>query len=214
MRIPKRDVTVLIISLLCALMLNPLSISAQHSAEKRTNVALEYGAHRLGRRTDEQMQKWRDCGLGQFIHWGVFAIAGGQWNGENYRGAAEFLRTWGKVPKEAYDNLYKQFNPTDFDAKVWAKQAKDMGAKYMIITTKHHDGFCLWPSKYTDYTIANTPYKKDIIGELVKAYDEQGIDVYLYFSVIDWNYYGYRSSVKTEQDKKEYEEFKTFTRNQ
>ncbi|MFV0483289.1 MAG: alpha-L-fucosidase [Bacteroidales bacterium] len=205
----------LIVSLLCVLMLSPVMVFAQkQEVEKRTNIALEHGAHRLGKRTDDKMQAWRDYGLGQFIHWGVYAIAGGHWNGECYTGAAEWIRSWNKMPKDAYDNLYKQFNPSDFDAKAWAKQAKDMGAKYMIITTKHHDGFCLWPSKYTDYTIANTPYKKDIIGELVKAYDEQGIDVYLYFSIIDWNHHGYKSSIKTEKDRKEYEEFKTFTRNQ
>lgn len=202
--------------LLCFLMLGPLIMFAQYhkQAEKRTNIALEHGSHRLGKRTDSKMQAWRNYGLGQFIHWGVYAIPGGHWNGKYYPGAAEWIRSWNQMPKDAYDNLYKQFNPDDFDAKAWAKQAKDMGAKYLIITTKHHDGFCLWPSKYTDYTIENTPYKRDIIGELVKAYDEQGIDVYLYFSIIDWNHPGYRSSIKTEEDSKEYETFKTFTRNQ
>jgi len=84
----------------------------------------------------------------------------------------------------------------------------------MIFTTKHHDGFCLWPSKYTDYTIAASPYKKDIVKQVVDAYDKEGIDVYLYFSIIDWNHPGYRNSLKTDADKKAYEEFKTFTANQ
>jgi alpha-L-fucosidase len=161
------------------------------------------------------MQKWREYGLGQFIHWGVYAIPGGHWNGEVYRGAAEWIRSWRGMPNADYDNLYKQFNPVNFNARQWARQAKAMGAKYLIITTKHHDGFCLWPSKYTDYTVANTPYRKDIIRELVDAYNAEGIDVTLYFSIIDWSHKGWRSSVpKTDEELTAYEEFKQFTRNQ
>ncbi|KAK9663793.1 Alpha-L-fucosidase, partial [Popillia japonica] len=68
-------------------------------------------AHRLGKRTDVYMQNWREHGLGQFIHWGVYAIPGGHWNGKYYGGAAEWIRSWKEMPKEEYDNLYKQFNP-------------------------------------------------------------------------------------------------------
>lgn len=182
--------------------------------QRRSSVALKYGANRLGRRTDAQMEIWRNYGLGQFIHWGLYAIPGGHWEGKYYPGAAEWIRSWSEMPKDAYDNLYKQFNPKDFNAKAWAKQAKEMGTRYLIVTTKHHDGFCLWPSKYTDYTVASSPYKKDIIKEIVDAYNHEGIDVHLYFSIIDWNHPGYRSSLKTDEDRVAYEEFKTFTRNQ
>lgn len=180
----------------------------------RTSLALAHGAHRLGKRTDPMMERWRNYGLGQFIHWGVYAIPGGQWNGASYGGAAEWIRSWKGMPKEAYDNLYKEFDPENYDPSALAKQAKEMGAKYMIITTKHHDGFCLWPSEYTDYDVTNTPYGKDIIGPLVEAYDAEGIDVYLYFSVMDWNHPGYRSVLATEEDRSAYESFKEFTRNQ
>ncbi len=190
------------------------SYSQFYEKPKRASVALEHGAHRLGRRTDAMMETWRNYGLGQFIHWGVYAIPGGQWSGKAYPGAAEWIRAWNEMPRDEYDQLYKQFNPKDFDAKKWALQAKEMGAKYMLITTKHHDGFCLWPSKYTDYTIENSPYKKDIVGDLVKAYTAEGIDVYLYFSIIDWNHPGYRSKIKSDDERPAYEEFKQFTRNQ
>jgi len=192
----------------------------QPTKSKTDTTALKYGSHRSGNRTDEMMERWRSYGLGQFIHWGVYAIPGGHWEGKTYNGAAEWIRSWGGASaptdwKNTYDNLYKQFNPVDFDANKWAKQAKDMGAKYLIFTTKHHDGFSLWPSKYTDYNIKNTPYKKDIVKQVVDAYDAQGIDVYLYFSIIDWNHPGYRSAVpKTEKDSLAYEDFKQFTRNQ
>ncbi|ALJ06117.1 alpha-L-fucosidase [Pseudalgibacter alginicilyticus] len=191
-----------------------ISINLLYAQAPRVSINLKHGAHQLGKRTDQSMETWRNYGLGQFIHWGVYAIPGGQWNNKKYRGAAEWIRSWDGMPKDAYDNLYKQFNPKGFNAKAWAKQAKHMGAKYVILTTKHHDGFCLWPSKFTDYTIINTPYKKDIIGQLVDAYNEQNIDVYLYFSIIDWNHPGYRSVLKTEEDRKAYETFKVFTENQ
>lgn len=183
--------------------------------QRRSSIPLKHGAHRVGIRTDQAMNRWRSHGLGQFIHWGVYAIPGGHWNGERYNGAAEWIRSWSGMPNQEYDQLYKEFNPVDFDAKRWAKQAKEMGAKYLIFTTKHHDGFCLWPSRYTDYTVANSPFKRDIVGEIVDAYNAEGIDVILYFSIIDWNHKGYQGAIpKTDADKKRYEEFKQFTRNQ
>jgi alpha-L-fucosidase len=203
------------------MIVTSISTYAQQTTKSKTDtIPLKYGSHRTGNRTDAGMERWRSYGLGQFIHWGVYAIPGGHWEGKSYNGAAEWIRSWSGASAPAnwrttYDNLYKQFNPTDFDANRWAKQAKAMGAKYVIFTTKHHDGFSLWPSKYTDYTIANTPYKKDIVKQVVDAYDAQGIDVYLYFSIIDWNHKGYGSAVpKTEADSIAYEDFKQFTRNQ
>lgn len=196
------------------------SYAQQPEKSKTDTIPLKYGSHRNGNRTDADMQRWRSYGLGQFIHWGVYAIPGGHWEGKSYNGAAEWIRSWSGPTAPAnwrstYDSLYKQFNPINFDANKWAKQAKEMGAKYVIFTTKHHDGFSLWPSKYTEYSIKNTPYKKDIVKQVVDAYDAQGIDVYLYFSIIDWNHPGYRSAVpKTEKDSLAYEDFKQFTRHQ
>lgn len=186
----------------------------------KERIDLKYGPLNPGKRTDADMQRFREYGLGQFIHWGVYAIAGGEWNGVKAPTASEWIRVWSgnTAPtnwQQTYDNLYKQFNPKNFDAKRWARQAKQMGARYMIITTKHHDGFCLWPSKYTGYTIAQTPYKKDIVKQLVDAYTAEGIDVYLYFSIIDWNNKDYRTSApQTEAEKESYNRFLTFTRNQ
>jgi alpha-L-fucosidase len=213
--------------LLCILF--PLQGVAQTPA-KNERIPLKHGAHRTGKRADADMQRWREYGLGQFIHWGVYAIPGGRWNGKTTQGAAEWFRASGLISGEEYDNLYKQFNPEKFNAGQWAKQARQMGAKYMIFTTKHHDGFCMWPSKYTGYTIANTPYKKDIVKEIVDAYNAEGIDVYLYFSIIDWNHPGYQAgttitnndrlnwagytAISNERDRTRYESFKEFTRNQ
>lgn len=201
--------------LLFTFLLTVLFLLPVEAQQRRAFIPLKHGAHRVGKRQDADMQHWREHGLGQFIHWGVYAIPGGFWNGERYNGAAEWIRSWDKMDKEGYDNLYKEFNPKNFNAKQWARQAKDMGAKYMIFTTKHHDGFCLWPSKYTDYTIANSPYKKDIVKDIVEAYTQEGIDVHLYFSIIDWNHPGYRSAAPvTARDSVGFEDFKNFTRNQ
>ena len=185
------------------------------SPKGRVTIPLKHGSDHPGKRTDADMERWRGYGLGQFIHWGVYAIPGGEWNGKTYNGAAEWIRAWREFPREEYDNLYKQFNPTGFDAKAWARMAKKMGAGYLIFTTKHHDGFCLWPSRYTDYTVAHTPYQKDIVGQVVDAYTAEGIDVYLYFSIMDWNQGGWLyQPPKNEEEKARWEGFKQFTRNQ
>lgn len=196
-----------------SLLMNLQPVSAQQSS-KNEKITLLHGAHRVGKRTDATMEKWRGYGLGQFIHWGLYAIPGGAWNGKQYNGAAEWIRSWNGIPKSTYDSLNYSFNPTAFDAKAWAKTAKQMGARYVTFTTKHHDGFCLWPSKYTKYTVKNSPYKKDIVKAVVDAYDQEGIDVILYFSVMDWNHPDWRYDLKTKEDSIAFERFKKFTRNQ
>lgn len=182
--------------------------------KQSTEIPLLHGAHRIGKRTDSTMAQWRGYGLGQFIHWGLYSILGGKWNGKYYNGAAEWIRSWKDLPNKEYDVLYKQFNPQNYNPKEWAKMAKDMGVKYLTITTKHHDGFCIWPSKYTNYTIAASPYKKDLIGPCVEAYNAAGIDVYLYFSVMDWNNPDWRYDLKTKEDSVAFDRFKQFTKNQ
>ena len=157
----------LIIILLFSFLLAVPAVQAQKKVlPAELEVELKYGADRLGKRQDPAMQKFRENRLGAFIHWGLYAIPGGEWNNKTYHGAAEWLKAWAKVPTTDWLELMKQWNPQQFDAKKWAKMAKEMGVKYVKITTKHHEGFCLWPSKYTEYTVANTPYKKDILGEL------------------------------------------------
>lgn len=163
-------------------------------------VPLKYGAQREGKRTDPAMQKWRDNRFGQFVTFGLFSLAGGHWNGKYYGGAAEWIKSTAKISNEAYDSLRVNFNPQQFNAKEWARTAKQMGAKYALITTKFHDGFCLWPSKYTDFDIENTPYKKDLLKEFVDAYNAEGIDVVFYYSVLDWHHPDWRYDIKNEQD--------------
>lgn len=177
-------------------------------------IPLQYGADRLGKRQDAAMQQFRNHRLGAFIHWGLYAIPGGEWKGKMYPGAAEWLKSWANVPSDEWMQLMQQWNPTRFDAKAWARMARQMGVKYVKITTKHHEGFCLWPSQYTSYTVANTPYQKDLLGEMVKAYNAEGIDVHFYFSVMDWSHPYWRYDLKTREDSVAFRRFLDFTDNQ
>lgn len=195
---------------LSALALTLALSGSVFAQKKQQDIPLQFGASYFGKRQDEAMQKFRDNRLGEFIHWGLYSIPGGEWNGKVYGGAAEWLKVWANVSREDWLVLMKQWNPKKFDAKAWAKMAKQMGAKYVKITTKHHEGFCLWPSKTTKYTVANTPYKKDILGELVKAYNDEGIDVHFYYSFLDWSNPDYRSSIKTPEDRVAFARFMKF----
>jgi alpha-L-fucosidase len=208
------------ILLLSILLLNVFAVSAQSTPEAKKVIELKHGSHRTGKRTDTAMQKWRDYGLGQFIHFGLYSMLNGEYNGKYVKdvkgvgGASEWIRGSGIVPVAVYDSLYKQFDPKDFDADKWAAMAKQMGVRYVTITTRHHDGFCLWPSKYSDYTIAKTPYKKDMIGPLVKAYNKVGIDVVLYYSILDWHSPDWRSKLNTQGDTIAFNRFRVFVKDQ
>ena len=194
-----------------------LTISSNAQEIKKERIPLEHGAHRDGKRMDADMKHWRAYGLGQFIHWGLYSLLEGEYNGKYYSdagGAAEWIRAWKEVPHAVYDSLYLKFDPVHFDAKKWAAMAKQMGVKYVTFTTRHHDGFCLWPSKYSDYTIANTPYKKDIVKQVVDAYNAEGIDVYLYYSILDWHSPDWRYDLKTKEDSIAFDRFKLFAKNQ
>jgi alpha-L-fucosidase len=136
-----------------------------------------------------RMQWWKDAKYGMFIHWGLYSILGGEYNGEVTPKIAEWIQNTLKIPSAEYKKLMKQFDPTRFNADEWVKTAKDAGMKYMVITSKHHDGFALFNSKVSEYDVMNTPFKRDIIKELKEACDKQGIKFGLYYShAIDWDH--------------------------
>ena len=180
----------------------------------KPEIPLKYGATLTGKRQDPAMRHFREARLGAFVHWGLYALPGGVWNGKVYPGAAEWLESWAKVPSAEWMKLMDQWDPQHFDARAWARMFKDMGARYVKITTKHHEGFCLWPSKYSPYTVAHTPFKRDILGELVHALNDEGIDVHFYFSVMDWSHPDWRSSIRSAEDSVAFSRFLTFTENQ
>jgi alpha-L-fucosidase len=126
---------------------------------------------------EKKIEQWKDSRFGMFIHWGPVTLKGTEigWS----RGES--------VSIEEYDNLYKQFNPTKFNANEWVSLAKAAGMKYIVLTTKHHDGFCLWNTRQTDYNIMNSPFKRDVVKELSEACREQGIAFGTYYSTCDWH---------------------------
>lgn len=129
------------------------------------------------RTSKAQIDDFMDQRFGLFIHWGPVSLRGTEigWSRSH------------QVNQVEYDSLYKEFNPVLFNADNWVKAAKNAGVKYLTITAKHHDGFCLWPSATNNYTIQYTPFKKDIVGALATACKKQGIKFCVYFTVLDWH---------------------------
>ena len=116
--------------------------------------------------------------FGMFIHWGLYSMPGRH----------EWIRNYEEIPNEDYEKYFEQFNPDLFNPKEWAKAAREAGMKYFVITTKNHEGFCMWDSKYTDYKVTNTPCGRDLLREIVDAFRAEGLKVGFYHSLIDWHH--------------------------
>lgn len=117
--------------------------------------------------------------FGLFIHWGLYALPARH----------EWVRHAEQIPTEEYDGKYfRRFDPDLYDPEVWAKAAAGAGMKYVVVTTKHHEGFCLWDTKLTDYKATNTPAGRDLIRPLVDAFRRHGMRAGLYYSLIDWHH--------------------------
>jgi alpha-L-fucosidase len=138
---------------------------------------------------DARMAWWRDAKFGMFIHWGVYAVPAGIYQDKPVSGIGEWIMNKGKIPMAEYQQFAKDFNPVKFDADAWVKVAKDAGIKYIVITTKHHDGFALFDSKANDWNIVKaTPYGKDLIQPLAEACRKHGLKLGFYYSQAqDWN---------------------------
>ena len=137
---------------------------------------------------DARMDWWRDATFGMFIHWGAYAVPAGNYKDKPVKGIGEWIMHNANIPIPEYEEYVKQFNPQDFNAKQWVAIAKNAGMKYIVITSKHHDGFCLWDSKVTNYDIMDlSPFKRDILKELSDACKEAGIKMCFYHSIMDWH---------------------------
>ena len=138
---------------------------------------------------DARMQWWRDAKFGMFIHWGLYAVPAGEYNGEKIKGIGEWIQATANIPRDEYAKFATQFNPTKFDADAWATLAHDAGMKYMVITSKHHDGFALFDSKVSDYDVVDaTPYGKDILAQLKESCDGHDLVFNTYYSILDWHH--------------------------
>ena len=135
-----------------------------------------------------RMQWWRDGKFGMFIHWGLYAAPAGEWKGTKVSGIGEWIMHHGKIPKGEYSKLQEEFNPVKYDPEEWVRIAKRAGMKYIVITSKHHDGFCLFDSKLSDYDVMGTPYGKDLLKPLAEACHKEGIEICWYHSIMDWHH--------------------------
>lgn len=128
-----------------------------------------------------RMKWWTDSRFGMFIHWGLYALPARH----------EWVKNYERMTNDDYQKYFENFNPDLYNPKEWARMAKEAGMKYVVLTSKHHEGFCLFDSRYTDYKSTNTPLGRDIIREFVEAFRAEGLKVGFYYSLIDWHHPDY-----------------------
>ena len=148
-----------------------LSVSLTHAQQK--SIGSETPAQK-----EQRMSWWTHDRFGMFIHFGLYAEAARH----------EWVKNYEKLTNDQYQVYFDEFNPDLFDPVSWAKQAKAAGMKYAVLTTKHHEGFCLFDSKYTDYKATNTPIRRDLVKEFVNAFRAEGLKVGFYYSLLDWHH--------------------------
>ena len=148
---------------------------------------------------DERMKWWREARFGMFIHWGVYSVPAGTYDGHKIDRIGEWIMNRGKIPVAEYQKFAKQFNPVKFDADAWVRMAKNAGMKYIVITAKHHDGFAMFNTKASKWNIVDaTPYGKDVLKQMAAACKKYGIKLGFYYSQAqDWNNPGGAAARKT-----------------
>jgi len=150
-----------------------LTITVYHPLQAQNKIETETPEQKAKR-----MEWWSDAHFGMFIHWGLYSEAARH----------EWVKRWERMNNEQYQPYFDLFNPDLFNPRQWAKEAKAAGMKYAVLTTKHHEGFCLFDSKYTDYKATNTLAKRDLVREFVDAFRAEGIKVGFYYSLLDWHH--------------------------
>jgi alpha-L-fucosidase len=138
---------------------------------------------------DARLQWWHEARFGMFIHWGVYAVPAGEYQGRRSREVGEWIMSWANIPRTEYEKFAPQFNPTRFNATEWVSLAKNAGMKYIVITSKHHDGFAMFDSAVSPYDIVDaTPYQRDIMKALSAEAKRQGLRFGIYYSILDWHH--------------------------
>jgi alpha-L-fucosidase len=173
-----------------------VTLSAACTALMATSLAAQ-----LPKETPQQkearMRWWTEARFGMFIHWGLYAQAARH----------EWVKKYERITNDEYQKYFELFNPDRFDPREWARTAKAAGMKYAVITSKHHEGFCLFDSKFTDYKATNTPARRDLLREWVEAFRAEGLRVGFYYSLIDWHHPSYtidRNHPQSAKDDAEY----------
>ena len=149
-------------NIICVLLFLSTQINAQESFQNKK----------------QYMEWWTEARFGMFIHWGLYSLPARH----------EWVMSKEQIAKKDYEKYAKYFDPDLYDPVEWAALAKKAGMKYVVFTAKHHDGFCMYDSKYTDYKVTNTPAKRDLLKELIDAFRAEGIRIGIYYSLIDWHH--------------------------
>ena len=166
-----------------------------------------------GERSPADMKWFREARFGMFVHWGLYSQLAGEWESKSVEGGAEWIQEYLKIPTTQYAGLIKTWNPTAYDPDQWVRLMKSAGVRYLCITSKHHDGFCLWPTqRNSDWNIAATPYREDLLKPLATACHKHGVTFCLYHSVLDWHHPDwpvrppYNDTAQGQPDKERYKE--------
>ncbi|HYO26354.1 MAG TPA: alpha-L-fucosidase [Lacipirellulaceae bacterium] len=176
----------------CAALAGRSAVVAQTATPQGGAPAAQTQGEETPAQRDARMAWWRQAKFGMFIHWGVYAVPAGTYDGERISGIGEWIMLRGRIPVARYKEYARQFNPVKYDPESWAQLAADAGMKYLVITSKHHDGFALFDSSVTDWDIAGaTPYGKDLLEPLAAAARKRGLKFGLYYSQSqDWTHPG------------------------
>jgi alpha-L-fucosidase len=138
---------------------------------------------------DRRMRWWREARFGMFIHWGLYAVPAGEYKGRQSKQIGEWIMEWANIPRAEYEKFAPLFNPVKFNAREWVRIARDAGMKYIVITSKHHDGFSMFNSAVSKYNIVDaTPYRKDPMRALADEAKKQGLKFCFYYSIMDWHH--------------------------
>ena len=176
------------------LVLSIMIAKESFGQQSKTNFLSETKAEK-----EQRMKWWKEARFGLFIHWGLYSVPAGEWKGETNH--AEWIRTTAHIPISEYEKFVQQFDPVKFNAEEWVKLAKQAGMKYIVITSKHHDGFCMFDTKQTDFSIMSTPFHRDVMKELAAACKKEGIQLCFYHSIMDWHHPDYLPRRDWEKDR-------------
>jgi alpha-L-fucosidase len=174
-------------SLLCVVLL--LSSLVPSGVFSEHFVIANAAADETQAERDQRMKWWRESRFGMFIHWGVYAVLAGEYNGQRSKNIGEWIMEWANIPRAEYEKFAPRFNPVKFDAREWVRIAKDAGMKYIVITSKHHDGFSMFDSRVSNYDMVDsTPYNRDPMRALADESKKQGLKFCFYYSILDWHH--------------------------
>jgi len=175
--------------LLIAAVVMPCISGAAFSAARSGRESLAGSARETKAEHDRRMRWWREARFGMFIHWGLYCVPAGEYKGKTANQTAEWIMSWANIPRAEYEQFLPQFNPVKFNAAEWVRTAKSAGMKYIVITSKHHEGFAMYHSKVSKYNIVDaTPFHRDPMKELSAECKKQGIKFCFYYSIMDWHH--------------------------